>query len=134
MNNSTILLIDDDQDDREFFQIALDTAQPGTDCMTAESGSTAIELLNKHAGPGFIFLDLNMPLMSGKECLSHIRKLEKYSETPVIIFTTSSYDQDIEQCKNLGATHFLTKTHDLDHLSSLISRIISGRVTSFIVA
>lgn len=67
MNNLTILLVDDDEDDREFFKIALEGAALTADCLTAESDCTAIQFLNEQQNhPAFIFLDLNMPLMSEK--------------------------------------------------------------------
>jgi CheY-like chemotaxis protein len=134
MNTTTLLLIDDDADDREFFEIALTATQLSIEFLTAENGSEAIRLLHeKDESPDIIFLDLNMPLMSGKECLSYIRSVEKHSSIPVVIFSTSSYDRDIEECEGLGATHFLTKTHDIDHLSILISKILNKEIDTFTV-
>ncbi|TDO71154.1 response regulator receiver domain-containing protein [Flavobacterium chryseum] len=132
MDTLKILLIDDDEDDREFFKIALDATQIPMTCLTAERGTIAIDLLNgADQSPDFIFLDLNMPLMSGKECLFYLRSVPAHSEIPVVIFTTSSYSEDIEECKKLGATNFLTKTPDLDHLSTMILKILTGNAESF---
>ncbi|RZJ92715.1 MAG: response regulator [Chryseobacterium sp.] len=134
MNTLNILLIDDDQDDREFFKIALRTCPIPTICLTADRGDSAIDLLNgSDSIPDYIFLDLNMPLMSGKECLCYLQSVPAHAKIPVIIFTTSSFPKDIEECKALGATHFLTKTHDLEHLGLLISKILCGDAKSFTV-
>ena len=104
------LLVDDDEDDQEIFCLALEKVDPSINCLTASDGREALLMLkNKSVTPDYIFLDLNMPQMDGKECLKEIRKHDHLRNIPVIIFTTSSAPRDVEETKRLGATSFITK-------------------------
>ena len=106
----TCLLVDDDEDDAEIFSIALNEANPAIQCLTASDGLEALQMLGDPAFiPDYIFLDLNMPLMTGKECLVEIRKRPHLLNTPVIIFSTSASQRDISETQNLGASCFITK-------------------------
>lgn len=109
-NNNICLLIDDDEDDKEIFCLAMAEADPAMRCITASSGPEALTMLCDNAlRPDYIFLDLNMPLMNGKECLKEIRKHEPLKCIPVVIFSTSSLQKDIQETKELGASAFITK-------------------------
>lgn len=106
----TCLLVDDDEDDTEIFAIAMGEADPSIDCVFASDGSSALSMLeNNSFVPDYIFLDLNMPQMSGKECLAEIRKRPHLSGVPVIIFSTSASQRDIDDTQELGASSFITK-------------------------
>lgn len=129
-----VLMIDDDPDDREFFQIALDMTGIPYILNTAESAVEALNLFPDFLElPDYIFLDLNMPLISGKEFLQIFHESADLNKVPVIIFSTSSYHKDIEDTKVLGASHFLSKTSDIDRLSELIATIIKGNELPFIL-
>jgi CheY-like chemotaxis protein len=129
MSRLTCLLIDDDPDDREIFALALDEVDKSYRLVTAKSGGEAIELFRNDPTflPDFIFLDLNMPLMDGKECLSELKKIHHIKRTPIIIFSTSSYDKDVEDTKRLGATYFLTKPSSLKALTNFLMEIFKGK-------
>jgi len=101
--NIKYFIVDDDADDREFFQIALDIAGFPYNLTAVESAVKALEILPELKDlPDYIFLDLNMPLVSGKEFLKILRESSAFSHVPVIIFSTSSYNKDIEETKVLG--------------------------------
>ncbi|MFP9099554.1 response regulator [Flavobacterium sp. RHBU_24] len=129
------LVIDDDADDRDFFEIALaDCGQPYK-FSPVQCGLKALELLNNQAlTPDFIFLDLNMPLLSGKQCLEGIRTIPHLRHVPVVIYSTSSYYKDIEETRRLGATFFLTKNADIDSLSRILCDIFTGKQLPFVLA
>jgi len=132
MRKINCLLIDDDADDHEFFKIALEAVPLPTNYLAALDGIRGLELLSSlEESPDFIFLDLNMPLLSGKQCLSTIRKMDGYEKIPVVMFSTSSYRGDIEECQGLGASHFLTKTPDIDELSMIINKVLSEKGLPF---
>lgn len=124
-NKITCLLIDDDLDDQEIFAMALQDVNETFSCQTANHGKQALEKLNAHAAlhPDFIFLDLNLPFMSGKQCLQEIKKNPGICHIPVIIYTTSSHNKDIEDAKQLGAAHFLIKPSRIDYLTKILSRL-----------
>lgn len=123
------LLIDDDPDDREIFALALEEVDKSCRLVTAKSGGEAIELLKNDPTfvPNFIFLDLNMPLMDGKECLSELKKIDHINRTPIIIFSTSSYDKDVEDTKRLGASYFLTKPSSIKALTNFLIEIFKNK-------
>ena len=128
MNKVNCLIIDDDADDRDIFEIALGESDSQFSLTALDSGQKALEMLSTGNNvPDYIFLDLNMPLLSGKECLSEIRNINGLDKVPVVIYSTSSYSKDIEDTKMLGANHFLTKTPDIRRLSEILKEIFSGR-------
>lgn len=105
-----IFLIDDDPDDQEIFLSVIDTVAPAATCSTAFNGQEAIERLSDPAfRPDVIFLDLNMPLMNGKQFLVNRNSIEALREIPVIILSTSSDQSNINETRRLGAKYFITK-------------------------
>jgi len=123
----TCLLVDDDDDDKEIFCLALQKVDPSIDCTTARDGREALSILNNNSFvPDYIFLDLNMPLMDGKECLKEIRKRGHLNHIPVIIFSTSAADKDVEETKRLGANSFITKPPLVATLAKKLSEIFSN--------
>lgn len=106
----TCLLVDDDEDDREIFCLALTQVDPSINCRIATDGLEALSILKEKLFlPDYIFLDLNMPRMDGKECLREIRKQKHLADIPVIIFSTSSADREKEETRRLGASSFIVK-------------------------
>jgi CheY-like chemotaxis protein len=123
----TCLLVDDDEDDKEIFCLALQKVDPSIDCITASDGKEALSILNNNSFiPDYIFLDLNMPLMDGKECLRQIKKRNHLDQVPVIIFSTSSAARDIEETKRLGASSFIVKPPLVETLAKKLSDIFGG--------
>lgn len=75
--------------------------------------------------PDYIFLDLNMPLMTGKECLQQIRKLPRLSDVPVIIYSTSASQRDIQDSMELGASTFITKPPQIAVLADKLAEVLT---------
>lgn len=122
----TCLLVDDDEDDKEIFCLALKKIDPSIDCITASDGREALSILDDGSFiPDYIFLDLNMPRMDGKECLKEIRKQNRLDKVPVIIFTTSSAERDKEETKKLGANSFITKPPLVSTLADLLLKLFN---------
>ena len=111
----TCFIIDDDREDQEIFAIAVGEIDNTIQCVSANDGVEALHKL-KDFTPDFIFLDLNMPRMGGKETLQKIRKLPSLRHVPVIAYSTSSEARDIEDMKKFGADHFITKPPDITAL------------------
>lgn len=122
MGKTTCLLIDDDIDDQEIFIYALKGMEKSVTIVTAGDGMEALEILDadKTFIPDYIFLDLNMPRMNGKECLQELRKLPRLNRIPIIIYTTSSDEKDFKDTQQLGATGFLSKPPSTEHLKILL--------------
>jgi len=127
----TFFLIDDDEDDRELFQIALEATNTGVKYLSAQSGGEALDLLQKQAiSPDYIFLDLNMPQMSGKECLTELKKKTQLAHIPVVIFSTSNDPRDITDTKKLGAEDFITKPSKISELTRILNNFIIKQLHS----
>lgn len=119
MNNKrTFLIIDDDQEDCEFFCEAVAELDVYAECHVAKNFEEALSALRKESAvlPNYIFLDLNMPRMNGRECLMELKKDQKLKEIPVIIYSTSSSQKDKEETREMGAVHFLTKPSEFNTL------------------
>ncbi|AWH84308.1 response regulator [Flavobacterium album] len=127
-NKRTCFLIDDDEDDREIFSLALGSADNCCSCITVKNGLEALNFINENPDflPDFIFIDLNMPYMTGKECLEAIKQIPRFANVPAIIYTTSSYTRDAEDARELGAAHFLVKPSSIGALTSALTLILAG--------
>lgn len=122
-----ILIVDDDVEDMELLGQAVTTIDPEIQCVEAYNGIEALKILKRNSLlPDFIFLDINMPLMNGMRCLEEIKKNLSYDHIPVIIYSTTTDERQIEECKNLGAG-FLTKPNSFDELMVALRRIIPSR-------
>lgn len=125
---TTCLVVDDDDDDKEIFSLALNEADPDIQCVMASDGLEALALLSQNDFlPDYIFLDLNMPLMSGKECLAEIRKRPDLLHIPIIIFSTSSSQRDILDTQALGASSFITKPPLIATLAERLSEVFKAQ-------
>jgi CheY-like chemotaxis protein len=127
IHSKMILLIDDDADDQEIFISALTQIDSSILCLSFTDGEEALNLLQTEiiAVPDFIFLDLNMPRFSGKQCLAELKKSVKFKGIPVIIYTTSAASKDIEDTRALGADHFLIKPSTFLELQESLVNIFS---------
>lgn len=121
----TIFLADDDSEDREFFAEALKEIDPSARLVTSRNGAELMELLQKEVAilPDIIFLDLNMPLKDGYECLEELKQDERLKDTIVVIFTTSCIKEDIDMTYEKGASLFVTKPNDYHGLIDIIKKV-----------
>lgn len=123
----TIVLTDDDEDDRDFFRDALRDLKIDCHLHLLGNGVELINHLNNAANemPDIVFLDLNMPVMSGLKSLEEIRKDERFKKIPIIvIYSTSSHYQDKEKSLHYGANAYITKPNDFSDLKKLLYQVI----------
>jgi CheY-like chemotaxis protein len=119
-----IMLIDDDPDDQLFFRDAIQAIRPGLNCELASTCQEAFRQLETPPPPDFIFMDLNMPVMNGFDCLVYLKNQKNYKDIPIVIFTTSKNPNDIDRTKKLGARWFMTKPDDFKVLCKKLNQII----------
>jgi CheY-like chemotaxis protein len=119
-------MVDDDIDDQEIFSIALDEIDQKVDCVFASDGIEALQKLHEDPlfEPDYIFLDLNMPKMNGKQCLEEIKKISRLSQTPIIIYSTSSEKKSITEVKLIGATAYFTKPSSISELAKKLAEFL----------
>lgn len=120
------LVIDDDGDDRELFSEALASVDPEIGCYFAEDAEEALKKLDdgEFDGPHVVFLDINLPGMSGWQCLTELKKHDKHRHIPVIMYSTSSHQRDREIAGDLGAVCFVTKPSDFKKLREILKEIV----------
>ena len=118
LKNNVIMIVDDDEDDRDFFCEAVGNTNLELKCLHVDNGEKALQYLqdNEHIMPDYIFLDLNMPRLDGKECLVAIKKIDHLKEVPIIIYSTSNHPLDKEQTFQLGANGFIHKHTEFNSL------------------
>ena len=122
-----ILLAEDDEDDRLFFKEALEEIKVKTVVDFVHDGSQLMTFLNQPGIrlPNVVFLDLNMPVKSGMECLIEIRKNTRLKDLAIAIYSTSSSEEDIEEAFVNGANVYIKKPNDFSMLKSSLSKVIS---------
>ncbi|MEP7263903.1 MAG: response regulator [Bacteroidota bacterium] len=125
----TVFLIDDDTDDQEIFGLALNSTNQLVDCVFANDGLDALQKLESTDFiPDFIFIDINMPRMNGQQCLSEIRKIDRFKNTPVYMYSTSIDPITASENKSMGATDFIVKPADIKVLTEILSKILNKQV------
>jgi CheY-like chemotaxis protein len=125
-NEISCFLIDNDIDDQEVFDMALKEANNHVHCIVSNSGSDAVKKLSSDPDfiPSFIFIDLYMPLMDGKECLQEIRKMPHLDHVPIYMYSTFADDNTIRELKRTGATDYIKKPNAYKALVDLLSNIL----------
>lgn len=118
----TILLADDDPDDRDLFEEAASSLDPAASIVSFRDGVELMHYLTDDPEVfDMIFLDLNMPKKNGKECLLEIYQHTKFRNIPVIIYTTSLNPIDIDSTFQSGAFRFFKKPNSFDELKEILS-------------
>lgn len=122
-----ILLVDDDQDDRNIFSDALSELKIETNLTMLEDGRDLVSFLEdpKRKLPDILFLDLNMPYKSGVECLIDIRKIEKFRNLSIAIYSTSTSEKDMEDTFINGANIYIKKPNDFTKLKKVLNDVVS---------
>ena len=129
---TTILVADDDSEDRAMIQEAFTEARLKNEVHFVEDGEQLLSYLRREgdyadmAGrplPGFIMLDLNMPRKDGREALREIKADPNLSHLPVVVLTTSQAEEDIIRTYGLGVNSFISKPVTLEGLVDVIKAL-----------
>jgi CheY-like chemotaxis protein len=123
----SILYVDDDPDDREFLYNAIKNINPDIEIILAENGLEALEYLKKIQTnkdlPGLIVLDLNMPLLDGRETLKRIKDDPALSSIKVVVFTTGENPNE-KKAFNEEGIQFISKPFNINFLNSIANQMI----------
>ncbi|HRE52964.1 MAG TPA: response regulator [Flavitalea sp.] len=120
-----ILFSDDDTDDALLFTQAADLLSSPVLLSFAEDGEQLMRYLSKELLPDMIFLDLNMPVKNGFECVELIRADKRFDALPIIIYTTSDNPNDINTCHALGANLYIVKPNSFDSIIKTLKRALA---------
>ncbi len=126
-----ILLADDDADDRFFFQKALKEVRLQTELSMVSDGEQLMSFLEKNVDhlPSVIFLDINMPRKTGKECLAEIKNDSRFSSVPVVIYSTSLSEDVADEFYKAGAHYYFQKC-DFSELAEGLTKILNLLLTN----
>jgi CheY-like chemotaxis protein len=103
---------------------ALTSISSEIECDTVDNGKSLFDRLMHHVKlPHIIFLDINMPVMNGWECLKRLKENSTYRHIPTVIYSTSSAKRDIGIAYSLGASLFLSKPEDFNDLHKILEII-----------
>ncbi|MCE7066256.1 response regulator [Dyadobacter sp. CY326] len=121
-----ILLADDDEDDAYLFQEALDQIPAQIQLIVAENGMRLMEILKSgNFKPDLIFLDMNMPIKNGLECLAEIKQLEAFKDIKVIILSTSIAQHLLDSAYAGGAHLYIQKPTSFAALIDILRRCLA---------
>ena len=127
MNKNTILWADDDMDDLQMMREILQKNGQQFQIIEVNNGREALHFLESALQhdtlPCLIILDINMPVMDGKETLTWIKKNQALSSVPVVVFTTSDSEMDRLFCQKYG-TEMITKPPNFTSLESSIVKLL----------
>lgn len=126
-NILNIALADDDEDDRMLFRLAMEELPIKTTTNYFKNGQELLNFLHQKSKllPNLIFLDLNMPIKDGMQCLKEIRKEPIFNDIAVAIYSTSSSEGDIEDTFVNGANIYINKPPNFNTLCNVIEKVIN---------
>jgi CheY-like chemotaxis protein len=131
-NPITILMADDDADDRRLTKEALEESRLANSLRFVENGEELLHYL-RHQGqfanpedsprPGLILLDLNMPKFDGRWALNEIKQDPELRQIPVVILTTSEADEDVYRSYDLGVNSYIVKPVTFEALVDILQTL-----------
>ena len=128
----TILMADDDADDRRLTQEAFEEGRLINDVRFVENGEQLLDYLRKEGAyappadaprPGLILLDLNMPRKDGRTVLKELKTDPDLRQIPVVILTTSKADEDIYKSYDLGVNSYIVKPVTFEALVDILQTL-----------
>jgi HAMP domain-containing protein/signal transduction histidine kinase/CheY-like chemotaxis protein len=113
-----VLLVDDDF--RNIFSLTSALEQYGLEVLFAENGRDGIELLESDSNVDAMLVDIMMPGMDGYETMREVRRRDRFKSLPLIAVTAKAMKGDREKCREAGASDYVSKPIDIDHLLAVL--------------
>jgi CheY-like chemotaxis protein len=126
-----IVLVEDDEDDLLFFKEVLLTLKISTDTRNFKKGNELLAYLNNIDSahlPDLIFVDLHLPGKNGVNCINEIRENETFNDIPIIVFTGSEDDRQIDETRKYGANRYIKKPHSFQGLVQIFDELFSENI------
>ncbi len=130
--NQPILVADDEEGDVMLLQIALKKAGVGSDLLVARDGQEAVDYLGGKTLPGqpeaparpkLFLLDLKMPRMNGFDVLEWLGDRPEYRDLPVVVFSSSCNQEDVNKARQMGAREYLVKPSGIPALVNMMREV-----------
>jgi len=129
----TIMIIDEDSEDTEIFCDVIHEIHDTIQCIRMKDGVKALKtLMSNPVKPEFIFVDLYMTMINGKEWLMEIKKMDDLKNIPVIIYSGSKSSLDIDDARKLGAAFYLIKPPRMSELKNSLTTVFENRQEEFL--
>lgn len=126
-----VFYADDDAEDREIFCEAIQQINPGIKVILARNGLEALQILQSlEEVPNFIFLDINMPAMSGRECLIKLKLIDRVKVVPVVIYSTTSDQSELKRLILSGAQDYIVKGNSFEKVKDSIHKVLTKKYSS----
>lgn len=124
-----ILLIDDDKDDAEFFEDALKDVDHTVIFEYIHDGREAIRKIMQQELeiPDIIFLDINMPFITGWDCLAAIKQQALLQQVSVIMYSTSNHTTEVSKAADMGADDYWIKPHSIKDLRNQLAGLLNSQ-------
>jgi CheY-like chemotaxis protein len=126
----TILLAEDDEDDIYLFKMAVGDIEKDIQIRIAGNGIECMKILTRSSLPDLVFLDINMPMKSGLDVLEEIRSEERLKGLTVIVLSTASSQQVINQAYTKGADLYIPKGVSYEQFKSLLANVLARHRSS----
>ncbi|HEY0744227.1 MAG TPA: response regulator [Chryseosolibacter sp.] len=121
MSESRIIVyVDDDEDDRDLFSEVIRTVRPDLEVVLAKDGHDALEKLGILSTPACVFIDMNMPKMSGLQLLGVLKSDPRLSPIPAVILTTALTPHQRVELIGLGAKDYLIKPSSFEDFKNML--------------
>lgn len=119
-----IFLVEDDEDDRMFFEDALNDVSNNYKLTLFENGDEFLEFFatNQKELPDVVFMDLNMPIKNGIECLEGLNAIDKIASLKIFVYSTSVHSAMTNKAYNLGAYGYLCKPNSFELIKTMINK------------
>jgi CheY-like chemotaxis protein len=128
----TIFYTDDDQEDLDFFREATEAIDDNLELVTLDGSSKLLDIIeNPPPHPHILFLDLNMPGLTGFDVIEILRGEKHMNDLPIVIFSTSKDEDAIRKSRELGASYYVQKSNTFDSLRKSIEHTININWSKF---
>jgi CheY-like chemotaxis protein/CHASE3 domain sensor protein/putative methionine-R-sulfoxide reductase with GAF domain len=118
LKDKNVLIVDDDI--RNIYSLTNALEEEGLNCLTAENGKVALQMLKKQEAIDIVLMDVMMPEMDGYDATKEIRNIGKFSKLPIIGLTAKAMKGDREKCLSAGMSDYITKPVNIEQLLSLM--------------
>ncbi|MCW3107245.1 MAG: signal transduction histidine kinase, partial [Segetibacter sp.] len=118
LKNKKVLVVDDDI--RNIYSLTNILEEEGMECVIAENGKVAVNMLKENGTVDIVLMDVMMPEMDGYEATKEIRKMNRFNKLPIIALTAKAMKGDREKCLNSGMSDYIAKPVNVEQLLSLM--------------
>ncbi len=118
-----VLLVDDDVDDLQAFAAAIEFLKLPVELIYARDSKQLFYYLETEADLKLVLLDINMPLKNGLECLKELKSIDRFKDIPIIIFTVSVRQKDIDTAYEYKAHYYVVKPYARENFYQTVKKV-----------